>query len=610
MNEQDLIAMSRSTRIPMRERIAAQTEIEQLYFPTATEMPGSGDVSQLIKGVMEAWEHQDPAVMSKGLGISYGGPADGGANNMNGMLTSTGLRNNSRPPKPGEPKSIFVDERGVFGTVPGGFKRRPSMFGPEHLRMMVENVPLINAIILRRDRTIKRFLRPNERARDMKFEIRKSDDVGVLRSKKGKEETQIESFLIHSGWEEDSGLMREMHRDHITGFMSKSIRDILTLDAWAIETVPTRNGKTIDGYHAIDAATIYLASEQGYMGDDKIIAVQVVNGLPYTTYNRQELVYSVMNPRSDVLHSGYGYAPPEMIVKIVTGYLNAMTYNLKGFDSNAIPKGLLNLYGNFDQKQVDFFKQQWNASVRGVNNAWALPVMISQDKESAAEFVQFNEKFTDLYFAKWMVLLTSIVCSVYGMDPNEIYSEHFSAGKSSLSGSDAAERLAEARDTGLEPLMSYIEDVITDSLVSRVASSDYVFRFMGIQPTDKEWQHEVQKLVMSVRQLAEENGIEPVEEDWVDAPANPNLQAAYQMGQQAEGMPMSGMDKGSQGDEAFGGGGGNEFGKPGKPGIPGKSMTPGKQRADQRTHMETKGPDTAGRDQVRKSMTGEILVIG
>ncbi len=604
MNEHELAQLMGTTAAPVKERTAARAEIEQLYFPAKSDMPGQGDVAQLVKGVMAAWKQSDPAILDKGLGLSYGGP--GGSNSMNGMLTSTGLRNNSRPPRPGEPKSIFVDERGVFGTVPGGFKRRPSMFGPEHLRMMVENTPLINAIILRRDRTIKRFLRPDERARDMKFEVRKSDDVGVVRAKKGKEETKLESFLMHSGWDEDPREMRRNHRDHLTAFVSKSLRDILTLDAWAIETVPTRNGRTLDGYHAIDAATVYLASEQGYMGNDEVIAVQVVNGLPYTVYTADELIYATMNPRSDVLHSGYGYAPPEMIVKVITGYLNAMTYNLKGFDSNAIPKGLLNIYGNFDEDELNFFKQQWNAMVRGVNNAWAMPVMVSEDKDSAATFTQFQEKFTDLYFAKWMVLLTSIVCSIYGMDPNEVYSEHFSAGKSSLSGSDAAERLAEARDTGLEPLMSYIEDTITDNIIARVASSDFVFRFMGIQPTDKEWQHEVQNTVMTVRQLAEENGIEPAEGAWLDAPVNPNLQAAYQTEQQASmGQPADGFDAGSDGDGAFGKPGGTDL-------SPDKGMTEGKQRKNDRTHLDKPGAEKAGRDQMtfRKAATGEILVIG
>jgi len=209
-----------------------------------------------------------------------------------------------------------------------------------------------------------------------------------------------------------------------------------------------------------------------------------------------------------------------------------------------------------------------------------------------------------LYFAKWMVLLTSIVCSIYGMDPNEVYSEHFSAGKSSLSGSDAAERLAEARDTGLEPLMSYLEDTITNNILHRVASSDYVFRFIGIQPTDKERQAKVQDAVMTVKQLAEEYGIKiDSTEEWINAPINPSLQSVYAMAQQAKmGQPMNGFDGGSSGDAQMGGS--DQDGQD-------DERPEGAQRKEDRTHMDLEGPEKASRDQqtFRKAVTGEILVI-
>ena len=185
MNPADLSKMAGSPRASQGERTAARAELEQMFHPNRSDLPMQGDVTQLVNGIKDAWDRQDPYVMDKGIGLSYGGP-QGGANDLSHSLTVTGLRANDKPRKSGEPRSVFVDERGVFGTVPGGFKRRPSMFGPEHLRMIVENTPLINAVILRRDRTIKRFLRPNERARDMKFEVRKSDDLGVVRPRRAR----------------------------------------------------------------------------------------------------------------------------------------------------------------------------------------------------------------------------------------------------------------------------------------------------------------------------------------------------------------------------------------------------------------------------------------
>lgn len=531
MNSRDLLQLASNPGVPASERVEARGELERTFAPTRSELPSQKQVKDLAQVIMDTYQQE---TLLKA------------ANSETGSMQGDFQRPFS-PPKPHEAKSILVDESGMFGAVPGGYKSRPTQFGAPHLRALVENTPLINAIILRRIRTVTRFLRPAESRRDIYFEIRRNDATGTVKARKGPEETALEQFLIHSGWEANPVKMRKLKRDYFAAFMTKSIRDILTLDAWAIETVPTANGRMIDGYHAVDAGTVYLASEEGYMGDDEVIAVQIVNGMPMTQYRADELVYAIQNPRTDILHYGYGYAPPEMIIKIVTGYLNALTYNLKGFDSNAIPKGMLTVFGSYDEKQLAFFKQQWNAMVRGVNNQWALPVMASETKDGGAEFTKFGVEFTDMYFSKWMVLLTSIVCSVYGMDPAEVYSESFSAGKSSLSGSDMAERLADARDTGLEPLMSYIQDTMTNYIIARI-TPDYVLRFVGIQPGDLDKQHEVDKLVLTANEMREKHGTEATTEAWGDMPLNPALQQAA-MGAQQPGGEQPGGDEDPEGDE-------------------------------------------------------------
>ncbi len=501
---------------PLNERSDALAQVQQEYFPNASDMPPAGDVQQFVATCLSAYEEQ---------ALAKGGPAVGAWNGLPGPPSK-------RPPL--SPKTILTDEMGLFGSTPGGYRRRPSQFGAEHLRMMVEHTPLLNAVISRRQRTIKRFLRPSERDRDVGFEIRKKDDERPLRANDDAMEHQLNEYLLHSGMEADPIAMRRLKRDSLTGFMDKSIRDLLTLDAWAIETVMTRNHRHLAGYHAIDAGTVYLVSEEGYEGNDRITAIQLVNGRPVTTYTDYELTYLMQNPRTDILHAGYGYPPTEMVVKVVTGYLNALTYNLKGFDSNAIPKGLLTLYGSFDTNQLTSFKNQWNAMVKGVNNTWALPVMVSDSKESAAHYEKLGNDFSDMYFAKWMVLLTSIVCSIYGMDPSEVYSEAFHAGKSSLSGSDRAEALADARDTGLEPLMSFLESSITDNLLARIAP-EYKFRFFGLQPVDRDWRKEMTKLTKTVNEAREQDGEKPLDDPIMgNAPLNPSLTGLYLQQVQAQ----------------------------------------------------------------------------
>ncbi len=118
-------------------------------------------------------------------------------------------------------------------------------------------------------------------------------------------------------------------------------------------------------------------------------------------------------------------------VRVVTGYINAMSYNIKGFDSNSIPKGMLHLSGSYDDQDIKAFRRYWNAMVKGVQNAWNLPIMVSKDQESKATFEKFGIEFNEMYFSKWMTFLTSLICAIYGMSPSEINFDSFSGGNTS-----------------------------------------------------------------------------------------------------------------------------------------------------------------------------------
>ncbi|MBV9201317.1 MAG: hypothetical protein JOY83_16635 [Alphaproteobacteria bacterium] len=111
------------------------------------------------------------------------------------------------------------------------------------------------------------------------------------------------------------------------------------------------------------------------------------------------------NPRADVRLAGYGLGEPELLIRVVTGFLNAMSYNIAGFDQNAIPKGILQLTGDYGAEDLAAFRRYWNAMVKGINNAWALPVLTSKDPDGKATFTPFNVEFNEMHFSKWMTLL-------------------------------------------------------------------------------------------------------------------------------------------------------------------------------------------------------------
>jgi len=433
-------------------------------------------------------------------------------------------------------QSVYFDDWQVAAV--GGYWERPSALGFDSLRMMVDQTPILNAVIMTRIRQVQRFCRIAEKNTDAPgFEIRHVDKTHQL------EESEIESirllnrFFANCGWEFSPRKRKALRRDSFAQFMAKAVRDSLTLDSVGIETEWKRDKSLgLDGFYVVDGATIRLCTEDGYEGDPNIFAVQVVQGRVTTAYTFEDLIYEPRNPRSDVRICGYGMPETELLIRVVTGFLNAMTYNIKGFDQNAIPKGMLHLTGNYSQQDIDAFKRYWNAMVKGINNQWALPVMVSKDQESKVSFERFGVDYNEMYFAKWMTFLTSIICAIYGMSPAEINFDSFTGGNTSaLSGSDTAEKLAASKDSGLRPLLAYFESLFTD-YIAQEFSDKYCFRWTGLDPLDAEKKHEMRKMVLTVNEIRAEEGYDAIDGPLGDAPVNPSLLGAWmQLSQGQEG---------------------------------------------------------------------------
>jgi hypothetical protein len=307
--------------------------------------------------------------------------------------------------------------------------------------------------------------------------------------------------------------------------------------------------------------------------------LQVVEGMITTAYTHDDLIYENRNPRTDVTAAGYGISETELLIRVVTGYINAMSYNIKGFDSNSIPKGMLHLSGQYDDGDIKAFRRYWNAMVKGVQNAWNLPIMVSKDQESKATFEKFGVEFNEMYFSKWMTFLTSLICAIYGMSPSEINFDSFSGGNTSpLSGSDTGEKLAASKDSGLRPLLASYENVLTDFLVQEF-SPNFCFRFTGLDPEDRAVKNEMRKLVLTVNEIRAEEGHEAMEGPLGDAPVNSALLTPW-MAINGVGQEHDDPDGGEGGGASGGASGGDPTPKPGSgadaaetdDGVPGDDM--------------------------------------
>ena len=548
MTHETAFTVARDERAPADERYDANAELTKSAISNPAER-----ILPLIEWVRDSYADQE---MNKSLPNVIPFPSMAARKHQPGM------------------QSVQLDDNqvGIFGE----YYESPGSFGFDSMRQMVLQTPILNSIVMTRIRQVQRFCRSQENGKGPGFEIRLRDREATVGNAEKESIAALEQFFTHCGWENNPRARARLKRDEFTTFMSKSVRDTLTMDSAPIETEYKKDKKLgMDGFYAVDGATIRLCTEAGYKGDDEIRALQVVQGQLRSAYTFDDLIYQPRNPRSDVLVGGYGLGEPEMLVTIVTHMLNAMTYNGKYFDSNSIPKGLLHLSGDYDTNDLAAFKRMWQGMVKGISNAWAMPVMVSKDQESKASFEKFGCDITDMQFEKWTSFLTSVACAIYGIGPDEINIASFSSNSGGLSsGADTGDKIAASKDKGLLPLLHYYENLFSDYVVADF-SDKYCFRFTGLDDEDEKQKFEEDKLILSVNELRANRGYDKMDAAWGDAPLNPSLvgawQAEAQAGQEDYGQPGEaagpGEDKpdfggGADGEQDFGQSDAGGAGKP------------------------------------------------
>jgi hypothetical protein len=559
------------TAAPADERYDAQAQLQKTYRPTLSALIPAPEVQQVIDHIVADLDQQAMAKSAQVIQFPTSERARG-----RGM------------------QSVYLDDLQIFAS--GDWYEKPSPIGFESLRQMVDQTPVLNAVILTRIRQMSAFCRPQEQEDQLGFQIRHMDKSHELTPDEEESIKLLTRFIQNSGWEFKPRARQRLKRDAFPHLMAKLVRDTLTMDAAPIETEMKRDRALgVDGLYAVDGATIRLCTEHGYDGNDEVFALQVGQGRTRTAYTYNDLIYVPRNPRTDVRLAGYGLGEPELLIRTVTGYLNAMTYNIKGFDENAIPRGMLHISGDYDANDLVAFKRHWNAMVKGINNAWTLPLMVSKDQESKASFERFGVEFNEMYFAKWMSFLTSIICAIYSIDPSEINFESFSSsGRSSLSGDDTVEKIAASKDKGLRPLMGYFESMLSDYVISEFGDK-YVFRFVGLDQEDASRKWEKAKLASTWGELRAEIGQKATNTPLDDAPLNPSLvgpwmqtlqQSQQDFGQEPgqDGAPGMGGDQGDQGGP---GDSGSDAGsdpdqadQPGREGDFGKKAETGEREGD------------------------------
>lgn len=408
-------------------------------------------------------------------------------------------------PNSGRIQSIFFDPNDFTGNGKG-FKDSKGILSFETLRRMGD-IYIIRAIVNTRIEQIQNFLHFSEDEQKEGFTIRRKrglfkddDSKKELTNQDKKIIENIVKFLEKGGWTE-----KWDNADNLQTFVRKIAFDSLTLDQLAFEVVRNR-GWELQKFRAVDASLIRFLDSvdprqkesledyrfKGYLPRFCMVWEDQILKNPITRepilYYPWELGFGIRNKSSNIRKNGYGTSELETLVEIITWILWGMQYNGNFFSQGSQPKGFINVKNsNISNSTLNEFRQAWTQTMRGVQNSHRVPVINGID----LEWIDLQKNNRDMEFNDWLKFLIIIGCAVYRMDPSELGFQF--KDQTQIFGQDGQKaRLQHSREKGLKPILIFLENIITEYLVSEL-DENFEFAFTGIEVEDEEAQVELDK---------------------------------------------------------------------------------------------------------------------
>ena len=275
-----------------------------------------------------------------------------------------------------ERKSFLIDPYNLYENM--GYKDKAFSVSYNTLRSMSHS-PITKATIKTRVEQVTQFSEYQDDEQRFGWQIRnkKTKDKKKITDRDKRIIEYIATFISEGG-----NIGDNWNSDDFNDFLRKVTPDSLILDQMTFEIREDTMGRPVE-YFATDAATYRLAKTYTYNNNidengRRLLYypkfVQVFESQIANEFYPWELCFGIRNPSTNIYGNGYGRSELEDMVKIITWMLYGDQYNGKFFSQGAAPKGIIRLSGNVNDGRLAEFKQQWQAQIAGVQNAWKTPI--------------------------------------------------------------------------------------------------------------------------------------------------------------------------------------------------------------------------------------------
>lgn len=365
-----------------------------------------------------------------------------------------------------------------WGVTASGYYERPGLSWSTLARMA--GTSLIASIIGVRTRQIQEYCRPQVNTYLPGYQVR-------LRSRK-KHPTRTETVMSEdlARWVQQCGVITDSRqaitRPGFAGLMTALMEDSLTYNQACAEVIPTvgtrlrRDGApTPARLQVVDASTIRAAEcpdDNGWADDDFTSPrwVQVIDGHVVREFEPSRLMVGIRSQSSSIYRFGYGVSELELVVQVLTAWLNVFNRNSAYFDKGFTSRGFFNFRQDKEtpaltEAQMAAIRREIKLSATGNAGHHRVGVINSP----GVEFISPGSEAQDAQWLGFSDQGVKLVCAIHGMDPAEINFTYGNTGQSSAMGGASIEEKVEAsRARGLTPLVRASFDWIDRWVIQQI----------------------------------------------------------------------------------------------------------------------------------------------
>lgn len=445
-----------------------------------------------------------------------------------------------RPAKVPDPRALFTDPFQISQAF--GYRNRVSCLSYNTLRDLVYQLPLVATIVSVRVEQVASFGHVAADKYQLGFRVKMREKHDSPSSTEEEMCRKYEKFLLHTGL-----VRNDKRKDTFETYLRKIVRDALVFDQNCTELIPGNNGAPSE-FYAIDASNVRLASglkDAQRPDNDGVAYVEVYNETIRTRWREDEIIFGVRNPNTDIRLNGYGTSELEYVISSVTQMINAIKYNSAAFTNGTMARGILNIRDeDLSNAQLNQIERNWNAMLKGVENAWRTPVIAAKN---GVDWVNLQGA-SDMQYREWLDWLVKCITASYKIAPEELNLSYGNIGQNStLAEASNKDKITDSKERGLRPLLRHISGNVNKHLLWPHAP-ELEFEFCGLDAMTKEEQADFNNKRVSsyltLNEIRAEEDLEPLPggDIVLNGAYLQSLQQQQMQAQQAQTQPVDFSD--------------------------------------------------------------------